>query len=123
MKDNGVIRISKSGASRDSSTNKIDFVKYISPAVLEEFCQYMLKHQILPDGSKRSGDNWKKGFGETPKETKDICFDSLGRHFLDLWLEHDGFNSRDGLIEAMGGLFFGIMAYWEADIKERGENK
>ena len=123
MKDNGTIRVSKTGATRNSAIDKPEMTKYISALVVNEFCKYMLKHQIQSDGTKRSGDNWKKGFGETHKETKDICFDSLGRHFLDLWLEQEGHPSRDGMFEALGGLFFNVIAYWEAHIKEEQEVK
>lgn len=118
MKDDGKIRISETGATRDSSINKPELAKYICPRVIKEFGEYMLKHQIQSDGTKREGDNYKKGFGKTPKESKDIIFDSLIRHILDLWLEHDGFQSRDGIKEAIGGSFFNIMAYWEEIIKD-----
>lgn len=123
MIDNGKIRVSSTGATRDSSVSKMEIVKYMSPLVVEAFGKYMLKHQIQSDGSKREGDNWKKGFGTTHKETQDICFDSLGRHFLDLWMEHDGFKSRDGIDEAFGGLFFNICGYWDSLLKERLENE
>lgn len=123
MKDNGIIRISSTGANRDSAINKLEYVKYISPIVLKAFAEYMLKHSILPDGTKRAGDNWKKGFGETYRETKDIVFNSDFRHFMDLWLEHDGFESQNGVDEALGGIIFNTMAYWDAILKERLENK
>lgn len=119
MEDNGTLRTSKSGATRDTSTNKMEITKYISPLVIEAFGKYMLKHQIQSDGTKRAGDNWKKGFGTTHTETEDICFDSMSRHFLDLWLDQEGHNSRDGIDEALGGLFFNVMAYWDAHIKEQ----
>jgi len=123
VKDNGTIRMSATGATRDTSTNKMEVVKYISPLFIEAFGKYMLKHQIQSDGSKREGDNWKKGFGETYKETRNICFDSLGRHFLDLWKEQDGFKSRDGIYEALGDIVFNTMAYWDALIKEELNEK
>lgn len=119
MKDDGTIRTSVTGATRNSLIDKPELVKYLSPIVLQAFGKYMLKHQIQADGTKRAGDNWKKGFGETPKETKDIIIDSLIRHTLDLWLEHDGFKSRDGLDEALGGLLFNVMAYWHTDLENK----
>jgi hypothetical protein len=123
MKDNGTIRVSPTGATRDTSKGKCELVKYLSPIVLSAYGQYMLKHQFQSDGTKRAGDNWKKGFGETPQETKDIIIDSLIRHTLDLWLEHDGFESRDGLDEALGGLMFNTIAYWHTELEEKGEIK
>ena len=114
MEDNGTIRVSKTGATRDSAVGKIQPVKYFSPRVMRVRSEYMLKHSVQRDGSVRAGDNWQKGFGQTPKETKDICEDSAGRHFLDMWLEHRGFESRDGIVEAICGLMFNCEAYLEA---------
>lgn len=122
MKDNGTVRISDSGATRDSSINKMELSKYICPEVIIAFGAYMLKHQIQSDGTKRTGDNHKKGFGNTPKETMDICFASQLRHTLDMWLEQDGFPSKDGIDEALGGVFFNVMDYWSALIKSRKES-
>jgi hypothetical protein len=36
---------------------------------------------------------------------------SLWRHFQDLWLEHRGFKSREGIESAMMGILFNINAY------------
>ena len=44
---------------------------------------------------------------------------SLLRHAIDLWLEHDGFESRDGIDEALGGLLFNAQGYWLELLKER----
>lgn len=119
MKDNGKIRTSATGATRDTSQNKLEIGDYICPEVLIAFSEYMFKHQFQSDGTKRSGNNHKKGFGSTPKETMDICFASYIRHTLDLWMEHDGFESRDGMIEAMGGAFFNLMDFWAAWLKQQ----
>ncbi|MDE2233254.1 MAG: hypothetical protein KGJ90_03955, partial [Patescibacteria group bacterium] len=48
-----VMRTFKSGAIRDSDQDKPDYSGYLSPRVLKAFGMYMLKHQTLPDGSKR----------------------------------------------------------------------
>ena len=119
MKDNGVMRVSETGATRNSSMGKPQLTRYFSPLVLEARGKYMLKHQLQADGTLRAGDNWKKGFGNTYEETMEICWDSMGRHFLDLWMEHDGFDSRDGIDEALGGLMFNVEAYWDALLKSR----
>lgn len=123
MKDNGTTRISSTGATRDTSINKMELSKYMCPEVLLEFGKYMLKHQIQSDGSKREGDNHKKGFGSTHQETMDICFASLLRHIFDIWMEQDGFDSRDGIDEALGGSLFNLMDYWSALLKKRKEEQ
>jgi len=106
-------RYFESGAYRDDNTGKPDYSGFLSPAVLVMFGKYMMKHQLQSDGVMRDSDNWKAGI---PKED---CFESLVRHIMDLWLEEDGFQSRDGVEEALGGILFNAMAYWLAYIKEQ----
>jgi hypothetical protein len=76
VKDNGTIRISKTGATRDTSNGKNDYEGFNNPLVELAFGDYMTEHRIQSDGSLRDSDNWQQGFGETPKETKDIMIKS-----------------------------------------------
>ena len=109
-----------SGATRDDDDGKPKYEGYFSPIVIRAFGEYMLRHQRQADGTMRDSDNWQGLFG-TPLEHREICMDSLLRHTLDLWLEHDGFASRDGIDEALGGIMFNVMSYWFALMLERGE--
>jgi len=120
MKDDGIVRTAFTGANRNSAIGKVDYEGAISPIVTQAYGEFIERHAILPDGTKRSNDNWQNLFG-TYDEHKEICIKSAYRHFLDLLLEHDGFKSREGIDEALGGLMFNIQAYWFAILKEKIE--
>ena len=122
MKDDGVLRMSESGAIRNSDVGKIRYQGALSPLVLEAYGKYIEKHSLLPDGTRRDNKNWQKLFG-TPQEHRDVCIESAWRHFIDVLMEHDGYDSRDGIDEALGGLMFNIQAYWFSILKERRENE
>lgn len=122
MKDDGKLRIAETGAMRDTANNKLDYEAAISPLFLKRYVEYIDSHKIKPDGTIRELDNWQLLFG-TPKEHRNICIKSAYRHFMDLLLEHDGFKSRDGIEEALGGLIFNIQAYWFSLLKEEEESK
>ena len=79
----------ESGATRDTVAGKLSYVKGLSPAVLKRYLQYLSLHRKQPDGSMREFDNWKKGI------EKDVYLDSLGRHFVDVWLLHNGYPAED----------------------------
>lgn len=83
------IRTFSTGATRDTAEGKLSYVKGLSPIVLRRYLQYLAKHRKQPDGSMREFDNWKYGI---PKHT---YLDSLGRHFVDLWLLMQGFDATD----------------------------
>ena len=121
MKDNGITRVSDTGATRNSNVGKINYQGALSPVVLEAYGKYIEKHSLLPDGTIRNNKNWQKLFG-TPQEHREVCIESAWRHFIDILMEHDGYESRDGIDEALGGLMFNIQAYWFSILKERREN-
>lgn len=102
------IRKFETGATRDTDKNKLAYEGFFSPIVLKAFAEYMNKHRSMPDGSIREPDNWQKTYGEKHYQT---CMDCLLRHIMDLWLEHDGFPSRDGIKDALFGIMFNSMAY------------
>lgn len=109
-----VIRTFDTGATRDSEEGKNDYEGFLSPLVIEKFGNYMTRHRVQADGSLRDSDNWKLG------QPKSVYIKSAFRHFLDLWKEHCGYASRDGIDEALGGLLFNIMGYWLEYLRERG---
>jgi len=111
--DDGVKREFATGATRDTSENKNEYSGFLSPLVIEMFGNYMTKHRIQSDGSVRSASNWKKGM------PLDVYIESMFRHFLDLWKEHEGYKSRDGIEDALCGLYFNIQGYMHEYIKAK----
>lgn len=88
------------GATRDDAEGKPDYTGYYSPLVTRRFGEYMLKHQRQADGTMRGSDNWKGGM---PRK---VYHASLKRHMLDVDLEMDGYESRDGLEDALAAIIF-----------------
>jgi hypothetical protein len=91
------------GAFRDGDADKIDFEAHISPLSLELVARYMHKHRILPDGSRRAGDNWQKGIPEESFRK------SLIRHVMDLWKLWRGWPAREPEEDAIGGALFNLL--------------
>lgn len=109
-----------SGATRDDNKNKMDYEGFLSPLVIQRFAEYMNKHRKQADGKLRDSDNWQKHFGENHYA---ICMKSLWRHFMDLWLEHRGFKSREGIEDALMGILFNTMAYTDKLLKEKKDDR
>jgi len=105
------VRTFDTGATRDTDENKPDYEGFLSPLVLVRYGEYMMKHQVQADGDLRSSDNWQQGI------PKDAYLKSAFRHFLDWWLEHDGYESREGLEEALCALMFNVMGYLHEELK------
>lgn len=100
------MRTFESGATRDSDDGKIDYEAILSPLVIQRFGEYMLQHSTLPDGSKRSGDNWQHGFG------LDVTLKSLWRHHVDVWSLHRSAQQHTiEMEEALCAVLFNAAAY------------
>lgn len=117
VKDNGVIRQFASGATRDTSTDKPDYEGYLSPLVIKRYGEYMLKHQKLSDGTLRASDNWQLGL------TKEAYLKSMWRHMHDVWMEHRGYASRDGVEDALTAIMFNCMGMLHEILKEKHASK
>lgn len=104
------IREWESGGKRDTEEGKLDFEGFLSPLVIQRYAEYMNKHRTMADGSLRDSDNWQKGFGSLTEHFK-VCMKSLFRHFMDMWSAHRGYESREGMEEAICGILFNVMAY------------
>jgi len=114
----------KSGATRDSDTNKNDYEGFLSPLVLERYGNYMTKHRKQADGQLRDSDNWMKGI---PKEA---YIKSMWRHFLDVWFIHRGYkrfdkqrNEEITIDEALMALLFNVMGYTYEILKPKKEDR
>lgn len=111
-----VVRIFPSGASRDTDEWKLDYEGFLAPNVLECYAEYMHENRFLADGTVRDSDNWQKGI------ERSVYMKSLWRHFMDLYLEHRGHKSREGIKKALCGIMFNTMGYlFEVLREERNE--
>lgn len=105
----------KSGATRDTEKDKLDYEGFLSPIVLKAYAEYMNKHRVQSDGKLRDSDNWQKGI------PKDVYMKSGFRHFMDWWLEHRGYKSRDGIKDALCGIIFNSAGYLFELLKEEND--
>ena len=105
----------KTGATRDTEEGKLDFEGFISPIVIQKYAEYMHENRIQADGKLRDSDNWQKHFG---KDHYSVCMKSMFRHFFDVWTEHRGGKSREGMEKALMGTMFNIMAYADKYFKD-----
>jgi hypothetical protein len=118
--DDGTLRTFDTGATRDTSKDKLEPWGFLAPEVLAAFSRYMHKHRKQSDGSLRDADNWKKGIPEK------VYRHSLARHFMDWWLvtcgevpqydtdiaarmlEEDGITPRDAELELLMAILFNV---------------
>ena len=106
MNDDGTLRTFATGATRDTTTGKLDLHRFLSPKALRCYCQYMDKHRVQSDGTLRDPDNWKKGFGNTIEEKRAVFMASLTRHFWEAW---ESFEERGEIdLEVLSALFFNV---------------
>ena len=103
--DGGLTRVFKGGATRDTDVGKMDYEGFFSPIVLKRRAEYMHKHRQQSDGKFRESDNWQKGI------PVDEYMKSMFRHFVDVWMEHRGYDSREGIEEALCALVFNAEGY------------
>ena len=113
------MQVFKSGATRDSSDDKLNYVGLLSPSVLKRYAEYLHSHRKQSDGKMRASDNWKSGI---PLQN---YTESLVRHMMDVWLTHDGktcTDLRDGHIisqeEALCAVIFNAMGYLHELLKQ-----
>ena len=103
------------GATRDTDVSKYDYEGFLSPLVLVRYGQYMDKHRVQADGKLRDSDNWQRGI------PLDAYIKSAWRHFMDVWMEHRGQPSREGLEDALCALMFNVMGYLHETLRKRGD--
>ena len=111
-------RVFETGAMRDTVEGKLDFEGCLSPTVLERYAQYLLDHSVMPDGSRRSADNWQKGMpmGEYVK--------SAWRHFHCWWKWWRSVQIADKLIEeAACGILFNVMGWLHEHLKAKADRE
>jgi hypothetical protein len=103
----GEIRQFSTGATRDQDQHKIDPEGFLSPLVVQAFCEYMHKNRFQSDGQIRDSDNWQKGI------PLDAYMKSMSRHFLTIWQHHRGYPqvATESLPDALMALLFNVQGY------------
>lgn len=79
------IRKFETGATRDTSSGKLEYFGFMHPLCDYSYANYMNHHRVMADGSLRDSNNWWNGF---PKIT---VLQSLCRHIEDLKLINAGY--------------------------------
>ncbi len=117
------VRKFDTGATRSSSKNKIEYRRFLSSGVLRRYADFMHKNRVQPDGKLREPDNWKLGI------TKDSYMDSLARHFMEVWLLHEGkqaYNEKGEPVDlqtALCAVMFNSMGYLHTLLEEEQDGK
>lgn len=106
------MRTFDTGATRSNDSGKIDPEGFLSPLVLERYCQYLHKHRVQEDGGLRDSDNWQKGM------PLDAYMKSAWRHFFTWWKWHRGWPGVEDPCDAICGLLFNVMGYLHESIKK-----
>ena len=112
------VRKFDTGATRSSEAGRYDPEGFLSPIVIERFCEYMNSHRVQPDGSIRGSDNWQKGI------PRDAYMKGAWRHMLHLWTRHRKYPVQDSMAakdieEDLCALLFNIQGYLFEVVKER----
>lgn len=106
-----------SGATRNNVEGRLNYVKALSPIVLERYVQYLNAHREQADGTMRDFDNWKKGI------PIDVYLEGLGRHFIAVWQLAQGFPAEDNkgpvtLEDTLCAIIFNASGWLHEIIKE-----
>lgn len=107
------LRRFSTGATRDVEGEKLDFEGFMSPLVVERYAQYLHKHRVQSDGTKRPSDNWQLGF------PLDACMKSAFRHFHDWWKQHRKWKSAEDIEDSICAVIFNASAYLHERLKAR----
>ena len=108
----------ESGSTRDEVEDKLNYIKALSPIVMQRYVKYLGEHRTQADGTKRDWDNWKKGI---PKET---YLEGEDRHHRAIWLLLQGYPAFDNhgpvtLEDSLCGVIFNSMGMLHEVLKEK----
>ena len=100
--DDGTMRTFHTGATRDTSQDKLDFEGFLSPSALRAFAEYMHTCRKQSNGELRSSDNWQKGI------PRDVYMKSMWRHFFAVWEAH---RAQQNAVTELCALLFNVQGY------------
>jgi hypothetical protein len=114
------VRSFETGATRSPDAARYDPEGFLSPLVIERYCEYMNKHRLQSDGKLRDSDNWQKGM---PLET---YAKGEWRHHLHFWTRHRGFKVTDAgatasIEEDLCAIMFNVMGYLHETLKAKND--
>ena len=110
--DDGQIRTFATGATRDTSEDKLDFEGFLCPRVLTAYAEYMHKNRKQSDGNLRDSDNWQKGIPQ------DAYMKSMYRHFIDVWKNHRDIETEEDDITNLCALLFNVSGLLHEKLKQ-----
>jgi hypothetical protein len=105
------VRRFNTGATRDLDTGKFDYEAFLSPLVIERYGAYMHSKRQINGQPMRDGDNWQRGIPLT------VYMKSMWRHFVDLWKEHRGVKTQEGIEDALCAVIFNASGYLHEHLK------
>lgn len=116
------IRTFEGGATRDTTVGKLNYVKALSPIVMQRYVEYLGEHRIQSDGTQRDWDNWKQGI---PQQ---IYLEGEDRHHRAVWKLIQGFPASDNygpvtLEDSLCGVMFNVMGMLHEILKEKLDAK
>jgi hypothetical protein len=116
------IREFESGATRDKVEGKLNYIKALSPIVMQRYVEYLGKHRTQSDGTQRDWDNWKKGI---PQQ---VYLEGEDRHHRAVWLLIQGYPAFDNygpvtLEDSLCGVIFNSMGMLFEILKGQMEEK
>jgi len=117
-RERGMMREFKTGATRDSNDNKLDYEGFNHPIVDKSFAEYMHFHRKQTDGKLRDSDNWQKGI------PLDVYAKSLHRHFEDFRLHHRGYPElavEPDIVQVLDAIKFNVNGYLYEILKKKEE--
>lgn len=84
----------ESGATRSSNEGRPNYMGYIGWKAIRRFGDYMLRHEVQADGTRRKAGNWKLGM------SIQRYLESFGRHMVDWGLLEE--NPETALLGKLG---------------------
>ena len=121
MENENTMRVSATGATRNTDNHKNDYEGFLSPKVIQAFGDYMHSHRKQADGKLRDSDNWQKGLNP------EWYMKSMWRHFLDVWSIHRGIARFDetgreiDLEEALCATLFNVQGMLHEELKRKNK--
>lgn len=117
-----LVRQFETGATRSADSGRYDPEGFLSPIVLEYFCDYMNRNRVQHDGSVRASDNWQKGI------PLDTYAKGLSRHHLHFGTRHRGYVVQDphaaaSILDDLVAILFNTQGYMFELLKDQRRAK